>query len=454
MIPRSATQAIAVAVVLAAMALVVLDAGITNVALPTIAAAFDVEPSTSVLVASAYQLAVLMGLLPAAHLAERIGYRRLFFLGIVLFTAASALASYAPTFRLLVAARFLQGIGGAAILALGIALLRFALGTERLSSAIGWNALNVAVFAAAAPPIGAAILVAADWRWLFLVNVPIGMLTLAGARALPDVPPSASSISLASIGLHVGSAGLLFVGLQWLPERLAPAIGLIALAVAGYSLLIKVELPKPSPLVPFDLLLRRPFRMAVAASVFCFVAQSAGQLALPFYVQLGMSRSAAATGLVLACWPIAVALTSRKASRLAEQFHEGPLCAAGAAILSAGLVALFLLPAEASLSMLGFWSVVCGIGFGLFQVPNNRNLFLAAPPERSAAAGGMQGTARLAGQTSGSLLVTMLFVWSPIASAPRLAFAFAALFAIAAAFVSLGRSNIRSAPTGVKLWRL
>jgi DHA2 family multidrug resistance protein-like MFS transporter len=430
-------RVIATAAVLAAMALVVLDAGMANVALPTIAGALQVAPGTSILIVSAYQLALLMGLLPAAHVAERIGYRRVFVTGVAVFTGASVLASIAPTFPMLVAARFIQGVGGAAILALGIALLRFALGTERLGTAIGWNALNVALCSAAGPTVGALILTVAEWPWLFLVNLPVGLLALAASRALPKVPPSPSSIDLVSILLHAGGAALLFLAVQLIADRPAIAVGLAALALAGFALLVKRELPKPSPLVPLDLLRRRPFRLAVGASICCFVAQSGAHLALPFYLQLELSRSALATGIVVACWPIAVALTSRRASSLAERHQAGLLCAAGAAVLSAGLVSASLLPSHASLVLLGICVTMCGIGFGLFQVPNNRNLFLAAPPDRSAAAGGMQGTARLTGQTGGSLLAMLLFAWSPITATPRLTLTIAALFALAAALVSL-----------------
>lgn len=173
------------AAVFLAMALVVLDAGITNVALPTISASLEVPPARVILVTSAYQLALLMGLLPAAHIAGRTGSRNVFVLGLCTFTAASLLAAIAPTFPALVAARFLQGLGGAAILALGISLLRGALGRDRLGSAIGWNALNVALCAAAGPALGALIIATADWRWLFLLNLPVGLIALTASRALP-----------------------------------------------------------------------------------------------------------------------------------------------------------------------------------------------------------------------------------------------------------------------------
>ena len=122
----------AIASVLAAMVLVVLDAAIANVALPTIARSLQVTPATSVWIITAYRTALLMALLPCAALGESLGYRRVFTVGVALFIGASALCALSPSLPWLVAARWLQGLGGAAVLALGVALLRFVVPAGRL----------------------------------------------------------------------------------------------------------------------------------------------------------------------------------------------------------------------------------------------------------------------------------------------------------------------------------
>ena len=134
----------AIAAVLAAMVLAVLDAAIVNVALPTIAESLQASPGASVWIITAYQTALVMGLLPCAALGESLGFRRVFTMGVALFTAASALCALSPSLPWLVAARFLQGLGAAAVMALGIALLRLIVPHHRLGAAIGWNALAVA----------------------------------------------------------------------------------------------------------------------------------------------------------------------------------------------------------------------------------------------------------------------------------------------------------------------
>ncbi len=428
------------------MALVVLDAGMANVALPTISTSLNIAPATSILVASGYQLALLIGLLPAAHVAERFGARRMFIGGVVTFTFASTLAAFAPSFTFLVAARFIQGLGGASILALGVALLRFALATERFGSAIAWNAMNVALSAAAGPAVGVLILAAADWRWLFLVNLPIGLLTLAASPALPKVECRGTSVDLVSILLHAAGAALLFLALGVITAQPALACLLAVASMLGFILLVRRERSRSTPLIPLDLLGHRPFRVAIGASICCFVAQCAGQLALPFYLQLQLSRGSLVTGMVMACWPLAVALTSPWASRLSERFGSSVLCAGGAAVLAIGLAAASLVPVRTSVAPLALCAVACGIGFGFFQIPNNRNLFLGAPPDRSAAAGGMQGTARLTGQILGAILVTLLFASFPGMAVPRLAMAVAATSALAAALISMRLATSGSRP--------
>lgn len=441
MIDVPATRRLSTAAVLAAMALVVLDAGMTNVALPAIARSLNIAPAASILVASAYQLALVIGLLPVAHVAERAGSRRLFIAGVILFTLASALAAFAPAFPLLVAARFLQGMGGAAILALGIALLRSTLGTERLGSAIAWNAMNVALCASAGPTIGALVLAIADWRYLYLVNLPVGFLAAAASLALPKASRTRAPIDGTSIFLHVASAASLFLAFNSISKRSAVAALLASAAIIGFALLIRRERSKALPLIPLDLLDHRPFRLAVGAAVSCFIAQSAGLLALPFYLQIDLSLDTLSTGLILACWPLAVALTSPWANRLAGRLDSSALCAGGATILAMGLMAAAVVPVHAGVAPLALCAMACGIGFGLFQVPNNRNLFLAAPPKRSAAAGGVQGTARLTGQTLGAIVVTLLFASLPGADAPRLALAVGGASALTAALFSARRAR-------------
>jgi DHA2 family multidrug resistance protein-like MFS transporter len=429
-----------VAAVLAAMALVVLDAGIVNLALPRLADSLGAAPARAIMVVSAYQLALVMGLLPSAHAAERWGQRRLFVAGIAVFSAGSLLCAIAPNLPILVAARFVQGLGGAAIMALGIALLRAALGAGRLGRAIAWNALTVALCAAAGPAVGALILSVASWQWLFLAGLPVAATALLAARALPEPAPTRQPIDGAGVALYALAIALLAGAAA---GGSAMALLLAAAGLASAALLVRRERARHAPILPVDLLALRPFRISVMASICCFIGQSAGLVALPFYVQKGLGHGPLAAGLILTCWPLAVAATSLVAGRIAGSIGTASQCALGGTLLAAGLLLSAILPAQHALAMLVPGAMLSGIGFGLFQLANNRSLFLGAPAERSAAAGGMQGTARLAGQTCGTLIIALAFSWLPGTIAPRTGFAVGAGFAFAAALISLRGATAR-----------
>jgi DHA2 family multidrug resistance protein-like MFS transporter len=282
----------------------------------------------------------------------------------------------------------------------------------------------------------------ASWRWLFVIALPTAAAALIAARALPVVKTAGRPIDLLAVFLYVAAAACLAAGAE--ASRGAPlaAALLAAGAVCLACWLFVRDRRKEAPLVPFDLLALRPFRASVTASVFFFAGQSAGLLALPFHLQLSLGRSAAVAGLVLAMWPLAVAATSLVASRLAARFAAGPLCAAGGLMLAAGLAGTALWPTEGSIAPVAAFAALSGAGFGLFQVPNNRTMFLAAPADRSAAAGGLQGTARLAGQMAGALLVAFALSAAPMTIAPRLAFGLAAAAALIAAWVNRGQKDI------------
>jgi len=430
----------AVAAILGAIVLVVLDGAIANVALPNMAEQLHATPADTVWIVTAYQLAVVMFLLPASSIGERLGYRRVWVAGVALFTAASALCALAPSLPVLVAGRCLQGLGSAAVMPLGLALLRFTYPKRLLGQAIAWNALAVAGASAAGPAVGAAILSVASWPWLFAVNLPVGLLVLVAARGLPHTPPTARPLDLWSIALNAGMFAAFVLGSDRLLAQPLQGGALLAVAAACLALLIRRELPRAAPLIPLDLLRSHSFRISVIASVCCFTGQMASYVALPFYMQHVLGLSALATGLLMTPWPLAVMLAAPLAGRLADRVPTAWLCAAGAACLAAGLALCASWPSREDPRLpLVLFTALAGLGFGFFQTPNNRNMLLAAPKERSGAAGGAQGVARLTGQTLGSLLMGLLFGLLPSVRATHWGLAMAAGFALLAGGVSLLR---------------
>jgi DHA2 family multidrug resistance protein-like MFS transporter len=427
---------LAIIAVLAATVLVVLDGAIANVALPTLSGALQASAADCVWVITSYQLGVVIALLPSAALGESFGGRRIFLAGVTLFTAASALCALSSNLPELAAARFLQGIGGGAMMALGAMMLRFACPQSLIGRAIAWSAMVIALSAAAGPGVGAAILAIADWPWLFVVNLPIGALVLAAGKALPRPEGTKKPLDLFSAALSASMFAMFVIGADSIVSRAGLGLALLLGALLSLVALIRRERKREAPLVPIDLLRSPAFRLAAIASVCCFAGQMMGLVALPFYFQREYGLSVVAAGALLTPWPIAVAIAAPISGRLADRVSTAKICAAGAASLALGLALAGAWPTSSGLPPIVLGAILAGIGFGLFQTANNRILLLSAPKARSAASGGAQGTARLLGQTIGAVGMALLFETAAGDAAPRIGLVVAAVCAAAASGVS------------------
>jgi len=320
------------------------------------------------------------------------------------------------------------------------ALVRFTYPQRDLGRALGINAFVVATCAALGPTIASAVLAVAQWRWLFGINVPLGVITiLIAIRALPETERTRRPVNYAGAALYAGTFGLLLSGLQSLAHHAATALALVQVGcgcLLGW-LLARHELPRAAPLIPFDLLRIRVFSLSLATSVCSFMAQMSALVALPFEIQR-LGHSAVATGLFMTPWPLALAVAAPLAGRLADRHAAGLLGGLGLLAMAAGLVLLAFLPASSTPAGFVWRMALCGVGFGFFQAPNNRAIMNSAPHARSGVAGGMLSAARLLGQTLGAAGVAILFrAYGPAGS--NFALGLAALLALAGAVVSLVR---------------
>jgi MFS transporter, DHA2 family, multidrug resistance protein len=436
----------AIAAIVLAIAMSVLDSSIANVALPTIARELHSSAATSIWVINAYQIAILVSLLPLAALGEVVGYRRISQVGLAVFTSASLACALAPSMVALVGARIVQGFGAAGIMSVNAALVRFTYPQRLLGRAVGINAFAVATSAAIGPTIAAGVLAVGPWRWLFAINGPIGVVTiLIASYALPVTERAARRLNWTSAALHAGAFGLLASGLQSLAHDAATLLGVGQICAGGLLavLLARHELEREAPLIPFDLLRIRLFSLSIITSVCSFMGQMTALVALPFDIQR-LGHSPVQTGLLMTPWPLAVAVAAPIAGRLSDRFPAGILGGAGLAAMSCGLLLLALFPEGGSAADFIWRMALCGIGFGLFQSPNNRTMILAAPRARSGAAGGMLSTARLLGQTLGAAGVAILFREYP-GRGSNLALLVAAAIALVAALVSASRLTARPA---------
>jgi DHA2 family multidrug resistance protein-like MFS transporter len=430
----------AIVAIVLAISMSVLDSSIANVALPTLAHEFHTSAANSVWVINAYQIAILVSLLPLAALGEIVGFHRISLAGLAVFTLGSLACALSPSLLALVLARIFQGFGAAGIMSVNAALVRFTYPHRLLGRAIGINAFAVATSAAIGPTVASGVLAVAEWRWLFAINIPLGIATLAIARrAFPVIEGSRRRIDRASAALHVGAFGLLAAGLQSLAHDASGpfALGEIGCGAALALLLVRHELGRQTPLMPFDLLRVRLFSLSIATSVCSFTGQMAALVALPFEIER-LGHGAVATGLLMTPWPVAVACVAPLSGRLADRFPAGILGGIGLGALACGLFLLATFPQNGSDADFIWRMALCGLGFGFFQSPNNRAMIASAPRSRSGAAGGMMSTARLLGQTTGAAGVAILFRVYP-ARGSNLALLVAAAMMLLAALVSLTR---------------
>ena len=431
-----ATLAIALGLIMS-----VLDSAIANIALPTIARDLQVTEADSIWVVNSYQLAVTMSLLPLAALGEIIGYRRVHIYGLVLFVVASLLCAISGNLLMLTLARILQGLGAAGMLSVNMALIRFVFPRAKLGSGVGMNAMVGSVATAVGPTVASAILAVAHWPWLFAVNVPVGLFALIVAlRALPQVAPSTARFDAVSAVLSAATFALLISGVDGLAHgQSAPMVAaeFAALLVAG-TLLVRRQRDMTSPLLPVDLLRIPMFAMASGASFCCFAAQALAYVAMPFLLQTTLGFSQVRTGLLLTPWPLMVAVISPVAGRLSDRFPPAIMGGLGLLVMALGLVLMAQLPADVSDLGIIWRTGICGLGFGLFNSPNNRLMLAAAPPHRSGGASGMLATGRMLGQTMGAALVALSFELSPSAGA-SVALYVGAGFAVASALTSFLR---------------
>jgi DHA2 family multidrug resistance protein-like MFS transporter len=394
-----------------AIMMAVLDGTIANVALPTIARDLNATPADSVWVVNAFQLVITVLMLPLASLGEIVGYRRIYRIGLAVFTLSSLACALSNSLVALTLARVVQGIGAAGVMSVNAALVRFIYPRDRLGRGIGIVAMVVAVSAAVGPTVAAGILSVATWPWLFAVNVPIGIVTITLGRGLPRTPRAARRFDTLSALLNALFFGLLIVAIDSVGHREPAAVSALAFlgaGLAGVALVLR-QLPQASPLLPVDLLRIPMFALSIGTSVCSFTAQMLAYVSIPFYFQDALGRDAVTTGLLITPWPVAAAVMAPIAGRLADRHSAGLLGALGLAGFAAGLALLALLPASPSDLDIVWRMALAGAGFGLFQSPNNRAIITSAPAARSGGASGMLGTARLLGQTSGAALVALMF---------------------------------------------
>lgn len=421
--------------------LALLDYAIANVALPDIARDLHASSAASIWVVNAYQMASLVTLLPLAALGSRIGFARLCRAGIVLFMLASLLCAVATNLPFLAMARVLQGIGGACIMSVNIALVRFIYPHAEIGRGMALNGVVVALGVATGPTVAAIILTMGAWPWLFWINLPMGALALGvAAFALPDTPRTATMPDSTGSLLCVLAFGLCILGGDALAHQqgvLPSSLLLAAGGVAGVAL-IRRERHEAHPILPVDLLGNPAFTLAFISGFAGFIASNFYIVSMPFMLHDTLGLSSAQTGLLITPWPIGILFSAPVIRRVADRYEAGVLSSIGLGITACGFLLLWRLPVHPGVWDIAWRTAVAGWGFGFFQPPNNRAMMVAAPAARSGGASGMVQVARQAGQTVGAMGVAAFFSLFAI-EATHDCLLMAACVALTAALISASR---------------
>ena len=439
-----------------------LGTSIANVALPTLAQAFNASFQQVQWIVLAYLLAITTLIVSVGRLGDLTGPRRLLLAGILLFTVASILCGIAPTLWLLIAARAAQGLGAAIMMALTVAFVGETVPKAQTGSAMGLLGTMSAIGTALGPSLGGVLIAGFGWRAIFLVNVPLGLLTLL--LAYRHLPPDRQGPRTDRARFdHVGT---LLLALTLAAYALAMTMGrgrfgplnvaLSLAAVLGVGLFVLAEARAASPLIPLTMLRDRVLSAGLATGALVSTVMMATLVVGPFYLSRALGLDTARIGLVLSVGPLVAALSGVPSGRLVDRLGAGRMVTVGLIGMAAGSFILALLPA--TLGIAGYISpiVVITAGYALFQAANNTAVMADVRPDRRGVVSGMLNLSRNLGLITGASVMGAVFALGSgttdittahpvaVAAGMRITFAAAAILIVLALAIAVGSRSENS----------
>lgn len=405
-----------------------LDGSIVNIGLPAISETFHVGVSGAIeWVIIGYLVIIAAVLLTFGRLADMVGRRPIFLGGLAIFVLGSALCGMAPSLGLLILARLFQGLGGALIFAVNVAMITSAFYNRERGLALGLNAVIVSLGVALGPTIGGVITQYLSWRWIFYVNVPICLLVLIVGYLVyrERRPAQGASGRFDPLGaaLLAGGFASVTLGLSFGEEWGWTSVGTLSafgLGLVILTLAVSIERRIEHPILDLHLVTNRTFALANITFMLCMMALFAPGFILPFYFEQLRGFSTMHTGLMMTPLPLALAVAAPLSGSLADRFGSRWLSPIGLAIACLGLVLISQLNAQSSTWDIVWRLALTGFGQGIFQSPNTRTMMGAAPRDAQGEASGLLATGRVIGQSTSVALTGTIFTALGAASAGTL----------------------------------
>ncbi|MDB6171535.1 MAG: major facilitator superfamily 1 [Chthoniobacteraceae bacterium] len=433
-----------------------LGTSIANVGLPTLAQAFTASFQEVQWIVLAYLLAITTLIVSVGRLGDITGRRRLLLAGIFLFTVASLLCGFAPTLRLLIAARAAQGLGAAVMMALTMAFVGETVPKARTGSAMGLLSTMSAIGTALGPSLGGVLIGGLSWRAIFLVNVPLGILTFFLAHRYLPIDRRGLKSDRGGFD-HVGT---LLLALTLAAYALAMTIGrghfdslnlaLLLAAALGAGLFVLAEARAASPLIRLAMFRDPVLSASLAMSTLVSTVMMATLVVGPFYLSRALDLDAAMVGVVLSVGPLVAALTGVPAGRIADRFGAQRLTIVGLIGIAAGSFILSIMPATLGISGYIVPIVIITAGYGLFQTANNTVVMTEIRPDQRGVISGMLNLSRNLGLITGASVMGAVFALASatidmttatpeaVATGMRITFALAAILIVAALVIAAG----------------
>ncbi|CDX56941.1 Major facilitator superfamily MFS_1 [Mesorhizobium plurifarium] len=400
-----------------------LATSIANVALPTLSVAFAASFAAVQWVVLAYLLAITALIVSVGRLGDLVGRRLLLIVGLALFGVASFAAAFAPSLALLIAARAVQGLGAAVMMALTIAFIGETVPKERTGSAMGLLGTMSALGTALGPSLGGVLIAAFGWRSIFLVNAALGALAMLAAwRFLPAGEATGMVTVHGKARGRFDMLGTLLLAATLASYALSMTMGrghfgglnmaLLGGAIAGAALFVVAEARVESPLVKLALLRDPVLAPSLAMNALVSTVMMATLVVGPFFLSRALGLGEAAAGAVLSIGPVVSALCGVIAGRVVDRLGAAAMVLAGLALMAAGCVALAWLPSLFGVSGYAAAIILLTPGYQLFQAANNTAVMADVDRNERGVVSGMLSLSRNLGLVTGTAAMGAVFVFA------------------------------------------